>query len=317
MPETFLSSNVAKFLSLLMATQCFVGCIANAIVLLYSIRNKRHFQNTADKLILHLAVTDFIALSTYVPWRSYLLMIRTRTTDYKFYTSLFVFCIFLTGSAVLLIAFDRFVALTRPLRYKGLITSKVFWISVKTSWICAFLLGIFHYFSYDFRVHGEYEVFLSSLSFLQLILMAVIYTFLLKSIANLGRKMCGESVSFNIKQSALTVKTVRMTFVIVCLFYATFTPYTVYRIVSTADESMSNHEKNGTWRWLIAFTFLNSCINPFVYFYRMKKYRHRLCISCFGMHHDHGERNHENLQNNITHLVVEANVGNERLLASR
>ncbi len=173
-PRKLLSSKVATFLAVFTATQSVVGCITNAIVLFYLLLTRRSPKTTADKLILNLTIADFIALSTYVPWRSYILIGRVVTKLSRIYTSLFVTCIFSTGNAILLIGLDRFVAVVWPLRYKALITCKLFWIAIIAAWLSAILLGVGHGFSYSLGIHNEYELFLCALSFSQLIVLSTI-----------------------------------------------------------------------------------------------------------------------------------------------
>jgi hypothetical protein len=272
-PRKLLSSKIATFLAVFTATQSVVGCITNAIVLLYFLLTRRSPKTTADKLILNLTIADFIALSTYVPWRSYILIGRVVTKLSRIYTSLFVTCIFSTGNAILLIGLDRFIAVVWPLRYKVLITCKLFWIAIIAAWLSAILLGVGHGFSYSLGIHNEYELFLCALSFSQLIVLSAIYAILLRTARVQTRNISRRLQSFATKQDYSLRKTIRTTFIIVCLFYAAFFPYAVYRVVSTADKSLSNDEKRKTWRWLTAFTFLNSCFDPLVYFFGMKRYR--------------------------------------------
>ena len=271
-----LSSNAATSLGVFTASQSVVGCITITIVLLYFFLTRRSLKATADKLILNLFIADFVALATYVPWRSYLLFLRTKTKDSEIYTSLFVVCIFSTGNAVLLIGFDRFVAVVWPLRYKVLVTSKVLRTAVIVSWLTAILLGVGHGISYDIDIHAEYELLLCALSFSQLIILSVIYAVILRTARVQTREIARRHGSFTettSNQGYSLSKTIRTTFLIVCLFYAVFLPYAVYRVVSTADKSLSRDEKRVTWRWLNAFTFLNSCFDPLIYFFGMKKYR--------------------------------------------
>ena len=272
-PSRLLSSKDATFLAVFTATQSMIGFIANAIVLLYFLLTRRSAKSTADKLILNLTMADFIAVSTYVPWRSYILIERAVTNLSEVYTSLFVMCIFSTGNAILLIGLDRFVAVVWPLKYKMIITCKLFWASIITAWLLAILLGVGHGFSYTLKIHTEYELFLCALSFLQLILLATIYVILLRKARIQSRNISRRHQSVTAKKDFSLSKTVRTTFIIVCLFYATFVPYAVYRVVSTVDQRLSDDEKRETWRWLTAFTFLNSCLDPMVYFFAMKRYR--------------------------------------------
>ena len=175
----------------------------------------------------------------------------------------------------MLIAVDRFFAVMCPLRYKVLITGKVLWFSITISWITAFLLGVGHGVSYKLKIHSEYELFLCALSFGQLLIISVVYIMVFKSARKQAVFISEQAKSFNSSQRnrSFIWKTVLSTFCIICLFYGTFLPYSVYRIISTVDESLPKSAKRITWRRIMAFTFLNSCINPFIYFITMNRFR--------------------------------------------
>ena len=274
--RNLLSSESATFLAVFTASQSVVGCITNGIILLYFLLAKRSLKTTADKLILNLTIADFVSLATYVPWRSYLLLLRASTNNSNIYTSLFVMCIFSTENAVLLIGIDRFVAVVWPLRYNVIISCKVFWIAIVASWFSAILLAIGHGLSLEYKCHTEYELFLSALSFFELIILSVIYAILLRIARNQKRRISRRPGSLASKQEYSLKKTVRTTLTIVCFFYIALIPNLVYRVISAADSSLSKRERIVTWRWLIAFTFLNSCFDPVVYFFGMKKYRNAI-----------------------------------------
>ena len=123
-----LSSQHSTWLVVFISSQILVGTTANLCVIIYllvSHHRKRSRRIASDKMILNLAISDFIALTTYLPWRTHHLMLRERSEHTRVYASLFVVCIFSTGNAILCIAFDRFTAVVWPLRYKILITPKV------------------------------------------------------------------------------------------------------------------------------------------------------------------------------------------------
>ena len=282
-----MDSNEATFLVILNSCQIIFGSIANAFEIVFFLLKRYEHHNASDKLTLNLAVADFLAITTYLPWKTYLLHIRARTEHYKYYTSLFVFGIFNTGNAILLIAIDRFIAVTRPLRYPALVTRKVVWFGVTLSWGTALAMSIGHTLSFKdvlWGIHEEYEFSLSLISIIQMILMSIIYTVILKTarfhVKNISSQLSHLNTESNKPaKSASSIlhmwKTARTTFCIVCLFYATFLPYSVYRFMThfDFDQSITTTSKRVTWRWLMSFTFLNSCLNPYIYFIGMKKFR--------------------------------------------
>ena len=272
-----LNSREMAFLVTFNSLQIIFGSLANLFEVLFFLRKKS--DDVSEKLTLNLAVADFVAVTTYLPWRTYLLHIQKTTGNAKYYTSLFVFCIFNTGNAILLIGFDRFIAITRPLRYRALVTGKVVWFGVMLAWGTAFALAVGHYLSFKkvlLNIHKDYELFLSFLSIGHMIVMSIIYTVILKAARKQVKSVLFLQTSLMNADSnppSLYRKGAYTSFCIVCLFYATFMPYSVYRIISNFDKAITKTSKRVTWRWLISFTFLNSCLNPYIYFIGMKKFR--------------------------------------------
>jgi hypothetical protein len=128
--------------------------------------------------------------------------------------------------------------------------------------ICTLVLGIIRY-----PLH-----FAGTLSFSQLIVLSTIYAILVRTARIQRRNISRRLQSLARKQDYSLRKTIRTTFIIVCLLYAAFFLYAVYRVVLTAHKSLSNAEKRKIWRWLTAFSFLNSCFYPSMYFFGMKRY---------------------------------------------
>ena len=164
-------------------------------------------------------------------------------------------------------ALTRLFAVLFPFKHMVFLTSKVINRLIVLSWMIAIILGIGHRVSFrdmgDF--HWNYELFLSCISFCHLVAILSVYAMIFRS----AKKAQNVFVRQAFKISWTT-------YIIVFSCYATFLPYTVYRFVSNGDKSLTNDQKRVTWRWLIAFSFLNCCFNPFLYFITAKKHKREL-----------------------------------------
>lgn len=257
-------STESLFLVSFTSAQCVIGSIANAVAIWYFLSRRKQSYSPSEKLTLNLALADFIALVTYVPWRAYLLHLRQKTKNSPYYTSLFVTCLFCTGNAVLLMALARLFAILYPLKYRVLFTNKLVNCMIVISWIIAIILGVGHRVSLrDMgNFHLDYEMFLSVLSFCQLLVILSVYAMIFRSTKQSKSRFRRRAIKIS-----------WTTYAIVLFCYASFFPYTVYRFVSNGDKSITVNEKRATWRWIIAFSFLNSCFNPFLYLITTKKFK--------------------------------------------
>ena len=131
--------------------------------------------------------------------------------------------------------------------------------------------------SYQLKFHAGYQLFLSAMSLRRLLIISIFYAIIFKSARKQALSATKLTQYFIASDGhrLYTRKAVCTTFFIVCLFYGTFLPYSIHRIVSTMDKSLSPNDKRTTWRWIIAFTFVNSSINAFIYFIGTKRFRSR------------------------------------------
>lgn len=259
--------------------QVVIGSTANfLVIILFAIRAELQRKNS-DLLILHLSVADFISLTTFLPWNIYLT--NTGRSEYReYYTSLNTFCLFLSGTAVLTVAVDKFVAVVNPLRYRTLITRARTLLMIFGSWLVATALVIAHFFDYlsAGQHHHILDKSLSALVLVKMLFVAVMYSVVYKAVRNQlsVRKVnvqtynSSQISSKREKAERVFLKSALNTFIVVCLFYATYLPYAILQMMSITDFV--------TWRRLFSFIYINACINPFIYFFRMRRFRTALLI---------------------------------------
>ena len=269
-PAEGISSVEVKFLIVIASVESIVGSLANLLIIIMFITREELRRKNSDLLILNLAVADFISLTTFLPWNTYLTS-QGKVDNEAYYTSLNTFCLFYSGTAVLTIAFDKYIAVVYPLRYSTFISRRRTIFMILLTWFTAIGLVIYHFFNALFS--GKHHILDKSLSgvvLLQLLFVSALYVVVFKAVR---KQLLLHSVE------KILIKSAFNTFLVICLFYATFLPYVVLQMCSINDFFV--------WRRLFSVIYINACINPFIYFFRMKRFRRALqkccCIFKTGM----------------------------------
>ena len=278
-----MSNRTSKFINdmevnLLMSfasVQVIVGSIANfLVIILFATRHELRRRNS-DLLILHLASADFISLTTFLPWNIYLTNVG-RGEYAEYYTSLNTFCLFLSGTAVLTVAVDKFVAVVYPLRYATYITRTKTLLMILGSWLVAISMLIGHFVDALFahKHHHILDKTLSTFVLIKMLFVGSLYTVVFKAVRNqlsarpqrrTHNPNSSEVISKREKVESVFIKSALNTFIVVGLFYTSYLPYAVLQMTSISDFM--------AWRILFSFIYINACINPFVYFFRMRRFR--------------------------------------------
>ena len=107
-PAELVSSVEVKFLVVIASVESIVGSLANLVILIMFITREELRRKNSDLLILNLAVADFISLTTFLPCNTYHTS-QGKVDKGAYYTSLNTFCLFYSGTAVLTIAFDKYI----------------------------------------------------------------------------------------------------------------------------------------------------------------------------------------------------------------
>lgn len=271
-----LSNMEVYLLTSFASLQVIVGSTANFLVIILFAKSHELRLKNSDLLILNLALVDLISLTTFLPWNIYLTNLGR--PEYKEnYTSLNTFCLFLSGTAVLTIAIDKFVAVVYPLRYATFVTRTRTLLMIFCSWLVAVALGIAHFLVDVSIARGDHDILdktLSAVVLLEMIFVASLYAVVFKAVKNQlsSRRNLDNSNSLATPQRKNQenglLKSALNTFIVVCLFYATYLPYAVLQMM--AINSISDFV---VWRRLFSFIYINSCINPFVYFFRIRRFR--------------------------------------------
>lgn len=282
--EFHLSLPYAVFLTVLNILSSVVGTIGNTLVLMV-IMKSRTLNGATDYFIMSLAAADFLVTSTMQPMFLYHINFYTETDG-----TIFDVILDITGyvsnlasiASMLVVTFDRLVAIRFPLKYKHILSRKKVVIVIITVWFCSTLFGIF------FRLYSLHAGLMWGISSLLLLgtLSSYPYIFyvahkqeklskhviiqIVTSSTNPSENSSPERRKrFRIFAEKKSAKTVA---IVVGAFALSWLPILVYTQIKMKDFSNKNDFLPG---FFIVYTMslCNSACNPFIYCVRNQRYR--------------------------------------------
>lgn len=263
-------------LTVITSVQIFIGSILNAAVVVTTSLGKRHNKAAADIMVINLSVADLIPCLSYLPWLTFQLIngFHEEPREYYFMFS-FSFALHCSENAVLTLTMDRYIAICFPLRYNSIMTRKIALFLTIWSWIFAFTIAVVSLVSSYLGFQQEAVLAFCVVDYLAMTSILVLNGILFhQARAQAKKQSVGDvigSKEFAIKHKKMiiTVKSAYKTIVISLLYLITFLPCSAVFFATWND--------NLSWqKWFFpvsSFTFLNSCINPFVYSFGNSRFR--------------------------------------------
>lgn len=259
------------------SAQILIGSIANFVVIATIFVSRELRQRSEHRLILNLAIVDFFSLAAVLPWHIYILRLQQidqNAHSFIGYLASKAFVVAVAINTVLCLAVDRFIAVVYPFQHLEIINTRSMTV---LSWGSGVPVSIIVSLSCKFALQEYIDVFFVLYGVLCLTLTAFMYAVIFYCTFKQGRRILNQRRSVGAARvkfsSHLLMKITLRTFILVCLFYATYLPVVVYVAYSICVLGPGWVEPSKERIWFYSFFFINSFINPFVYALRSKRLR--------------------------------------------
>ena len=263
-----------------------ITVLGNTLLLLTIYRNPRHALRTPPTyLIVNLGVADLLVglvLDNLIAARD---VYRYNGKPFPKAVDDFIniglaLTLFVSIYTILVMSVDRFVAVSSPLKYKSRVTLKVVkrWLAV--IWASGLLMCLLPLTGIPFKTFTL--IYTHTHSSLPMVVLTVLYVKIFRALKQRRREMEQLRLisEFTVKKSHALQNDWKMVYtilIILVLFYVCFLPEGVSLNVLLLGEPC---KQSITFRHveivLSRLVLLNSALNPFVYAWRVKKYRRAL-----------------------------------------
>lgn len=254
----------------------FVASLGNAVILI-SIWRTQSLHSPSNTLLFVLSLTDFLVGTVtqplYIISRIYFLTTKTEGPQ-ELLDTFDVTSSFLSGVSFFtatLISIDRYLALFLHLRYPSVVTNKRISVLIFGSWVLPAIWG------YTWICNPRLFYFLGFASSSTCFSIIVAMYCKIYQVVRRHRKHIKNQPHFQETKSSSRanftsyIRSVLNTFIVCLLLFLCYFPYLCTApLIQLAGHSVSKKmslEVSGT------IIFINSSLNPFVYFWRVKEFR--------------------------------------------
>ena len=275
--ELKLNNSEVLFLVVFNSLEIIVGALSNCFVILTFLLASEMRKRPSDLLVLNLATADLIVLTAFQPWLTSIISDKSIGVKYYFfYEGLNSFVQLASGHAVFLIALDRFLAVSVPLKYPIWVRRNTIYEVIVLFWILALLIGIVNVMAYEFKFYQPFVAFWITIQLILLLLITLMYVTIFSSSFEQGRRIWrSESVTQSEKlRHRLMLKITMNSFILVCFFYATYLPVIIYITHYSLVSVKSNDRQMAARAWIYSFSPVNCCCNPVFYVFRTERFKH-------------------------------------------
>ena len=146
------------------------------------------------------------------------------------------------------------------------------------SWVAGIVYGVFLYLWNHFPYFENVDKLLFSYDLMRLIVMAILYAVILHRTLKQVKNISNQRRCFDCENRSrrLNVKVTMNTGLLLFPFYATYLPVIIQYVdlcLVRGCNSVTARQNVAVINWIYSFLFLNSCVNPFVYGLRTKRFK--------------------------------------------
>ncbi|XP_014614729.1 PREDICTED: gonadotropin-releasing hormone II receptor-like isoform X1 [Polistes canadensis] len=267
-----------------------ISAIGNISVLLLIMRRRRTTKSRIYTMLMHLAIADLLVTFLMMPLEiGWSITVSWKAGDAMCRIMAFfrVFGLYLSSFILVCISMDRYYAVIKPLQLlhvdrRGKIMLTIAWLG---SIFCSIpQMMVFHlethpnitwysqcitFNAFPTYTHElTYSLFgMVMMYWFPLTIIIFTYTSILLEIC----KRSKESVEDRIRRSSLVflsrarIRTLKMTIIIVAVFFICWTPYYVMSLWYWIDKTSARKVDQRVQKGLFLFACTNSCMNPIVY----------------------------------------------------
>ena len=190
--------------------------------------------------------------------------------------------LFVSSGTIIALSFDRYVAVMRPLKYRSTITKTRVKISIALIWAIALALCFLPLTGVPENIFKL--VYAHTHASLPAILLTIMYLKVFRALGERKRELRDAGITRVMRSKMVLDRERNMVvtiLIVLALFYVTVLPEFIalhlMHFCKACEESMTFHKLEIVFS---RFLFLNSAVNPFVYAWRVPKYRQAL-TNCF------------------------------------
>ena len=194
--------------------------------------------------------------------------------------------LFVSSYSIIAMSLTCYVAINKPLEYKSIITKRRVKIFIAVLWVISLTTCVLPLTDISEKTYTM--IYLHTHGSLPAILLTVIYVNVFRALARRSRELQTNGINMIVDSKHVLERERKMTFtiiIILALFYVTYTPQYItlhlLHLCKPCQQSITFHKIDVI---LSRFVFLSSALNPFIYAWRVPKYRLAFieCLNMFG-----------------------------------